>query len=404
MEPETKHVRFNPYLSGYFDDPYPYYKELRDNDPIHKSFMGSWVVTRYKDCVDILKNPDFTSDLRKWSGFEMRYKNKKLVAELLTKNVLNTSAPVHYDLRNYLKKSFMPLSIEKLSSSIQRTVDETITQLKTIPSFDLISSYALPVPLKTICYIFDIPLDKMYQVKDWSTDVSNLIEPLPDMTTLNGANNGIIEFSEYLKSRLQEKEQESGDDFLSAILNEPLKKLIDLDSYLLPNLIMLFAAGHETTVNLIGNGIYALLQNPEQLNYLQNNPEQIETAIEELLRYDSSQQLAWRVATKEIRVGDHTFFPGEQLLLMLGSANRDPEEFSNPEKLDLSRTPNRHLSFGRGGHQCMGAWLARLQGRIAIESFVKAFPAMNYDPEQTEWLHKLSFRGLKQLQIINQDI
>jgi len=399
-----KAPRFNPYVPGYFDNPYPFYQELRDCEPIHKSFMGSWVLTRYKDCEEILKHPDFSSDLRYWTGFEKRYQNKKLVAWMLNHNVLNVDPPVHTDLRNYLKKSFMPTSIDLLTKKITEIVDEKIGNLKAKESFDLISEFALAVPLTTICYIFDIPLSYMEQAKQWSINVSNLIEPLPEMSTLNGANQGIIDFAAYLKQRLEEKElEEDADDFLTSILNEPLKKLVDTDKYVLPNLIMLFAAGHETTVNLIGNGIYALLNNPSQMTFLRNHPEHIELAIEEFLRYDSSQQLAWRVATKEVMIGDHLFQPGEQVMLLLGSANRDPREFENPNQLDVTRSPNRHLSFGRGRHQCMGAWLARLQGKIAIQAFCQAFPDIHYDTDRTEWLSKLSFRGLKRFTIVNNE-
>jgi cytochrome P450 len=182
-------------------------------------------------------------------------------------------------------------------------------------------------------------------------------------------------------------------------MNAPLRTLVELDAYLLPNLVMLYAAGHETTVNLIGNGIYALLRHPKQMRRMAEDDTLGESAIDELLRYDSSQQLAWRVATEEVEIGGHRFRSGEQLMLLLGAANRDPDVFPDPDALDLRRSPNRHLSFGRGRHTCMGAWLARLQAGTAIRAFCRRFRDATWDPAATSWLHKLSFRGLRNLTI-----
>lgn len=391
-------IRFNPHVPGFFDDPYAHYARLRAADPIHKSFMGSWVLTRYADCEVVLRHPSFSSDLRHWPGFALRYRDKELVASLLNHNLLNTDPPVHTGLKRYLKASFMPTSLEALKAKIVEIVEDKLDRLSGRERFDLIPEYALAVPLETITHIFDIPRADMEQAKIWSTEVSNLIEPLPDMGVLRGADRAIIEFSAYLEARLGATGARQG-GFLDCLMSSPLRSLVDLDTYLLPNLVMLYAAGHETTVNLIGNGVYALLRHPDQMRRMAEDESLGESAVDELLRYDSSQQLAWRVATEEVEVGGHLFHPGEQLMLLLGAANRDPAAFPAPDTLDLGRSPNRHLSFGRGRHNCMGAWLARLQGSIALRAFCRRFREASWDPAATSWLNKLSFRGLRRLTI-----
>jgi pimeloyl-[acyl-carrier protein] synthase len=392
-------VRFNPYVPGYFDDPYPHYARLRASAPIHRSFMGSWILTRYADCEAVLQHPGFSSDQRHWPGFAMRYRDKELVATLLSRNLLNTDPPAHTDLRRYLNTAFMPASLDALKAKIHEIVEEKLDRLAGRDRFDLISEYALAVPLATISYIFDIPPEDIEQAKTWSIQVSSLIEPLPDLDTLRDADRGISDFTGYLERKILDPTT-SRESFLHRVMNAPLRTLVELDAYLLPNLVMFYAAGHETTVNLIGNGIHALLQNPQQRHRMAADELHGETAVDELLRYDSSQQLAWRVATEDVEIAGHRFHSGEQVMLLLGAANRDPAAFPDPDVLDLGRAPNRHLSFGRGRHTCMGAWLAKLQGGIAIREFCRRFPAATCDLEGTSWLHKLSFRGLRRFTII----
>ncbi len=397
MEAVAEAIKFNPYEPGYFENPYPFYQRLRENDPVHKSFMGTWILTRNKDVSELLSDPVLSSDLRNWNGFEKRYKNKELVAWMLNRSVLNIDPPEHTSLRSYLKKSFMPKALNDLSEAIEGIVEDQIQKLKGKKEAELISEFALPVPLGTINYIFDIPEPDQKQVKAWSSNISGLIEPLPNIQALKTANQSIIDFTAYLKARIKERKGKPSNDFISNILNTPIDQLIAEDDYVIPNLIVMFAAAHETIVNLIGNGMYALLNHPDQMELLREQPELIGSAIEEMLRYDSPQQLVWRAVLEDTTLAGQDFKKGEQLMLLLGAANFDPEAFPDPYRFDIQRTPNKHLSFGKGRHTCMGSWMARMEGKLAIPALIKHFPNMKL--EETEWLTNLSFRGLKTMKV-----
>ena len=394
MEAIEKSVRYNPFVKGFYKNPYDQYKALREQDPMHASFMGAWVVTRYEDVREAINHPLFSSDLRSWKGFEKRYKNKELIAWMLTHSVLNVDDPTHKPLRSFLKQSFMPKALSDLAQTIGINAKNRLDNIEQMDVFDLISEYALAVPLDTINDIFGIPEEDREQAKEWSTHISNLIEPLPDISRLKTANQSIKDFSAYLKNMLLTTEA-SGiqEGFLGKIIHTPLKELAKTDDYVLPNLILMFAAAHETTVNLIGNGLYALLQHPEQLQHLRKNPELMDVAIEEMLRYDSPQQLAWRSATEKLVLGGQVIQKGEQVMLLLGAANRDPAHFENPNTFDITRKPNQHLSFGQGKHNCMGSWMARMQGKIALKALLERFSTIEMVGEE-QWLENISFRGM----------
>lgn len=399
MKVSTNEVKFNPYEPGFFSNPYPFYERLRDHDPIHYSFMGTWVLSRYKDVNELLTHNALSSDLRNWVGFEKRYKDKELIAWMINHSVLNIDPPTHTSLRSYLKKSFMPKALEELNNAIKNNVRKQLEKLEGRDEIDLINDFALPVPLSTINYIFNIPEEDQKQVKEWSSNISKLIEPLPNLSALKVANQSILDFTAYLKDRIAERKGKNGTDFISNILNTPIDQLIDHDDYILPNLILMFAAAHETIVNLIGNGMYALLKNPDQYALLQDRPELIETAIEEMLRFDSPQQLAWRSVLEDINLVGHDFKKGEQLMLLIGAANFDPLYFPDPYKFDITRKPNKHLTFGKGKHSCMGSWMARMEAKIAIPALIRQFPNMCIDDSQTKWLKNFSFRGLERAKL-----
>lgn len=403
MKLKDSEYRFNPYAPGFFENPYPFYDRLRENDPYHRSFMGTWILTRYDDIQEALVNPNLSSDLRNWTGFDKRYKDKESIPWFVTHSVLTVDPPNHKPLKNHLNKSFLESSLKKLNAQIPAIVKQKLEKLEKLGSFDFIPEFALAVPLETIYYVFGIEEADKPIVKKWSTDISKLIEPLPILANLEAADQSIQEFSQYLKEKILQKQLDKTKDeqcFLTSLIADPHSESFEKDEYILPNLILMFMAGHETTVNLIGNGIFALLNNPDQLKLLLENPELTGSAVEEMLRYDPPQQLAWRSALCDLKIGEHSFKKGDQLMLLLGSANKDPAYFSNPHKFDIKRMPNPHLSFGKGQHSCLGSWLARLQGKIAIREFVERFPAMEITSEGVRWFSNFSFRGLEKMPIL----
>ena len=261
----TTTVRFNPYEKDFHADPYRQYRELREQDPVHKSFMGTWVLTRYRDIEAILNDAEFSSDLRNWMGFEQRYKNKEPVARLLTRSVLNTDPPSHACLRKSVVKAFAPKDLGSLSSTIKEFACRRLEMLDTNGEFDVITGFAVPFPVEVVSYVYGVAGYDRAQVKQWSVDVSGLIEPLPALHSLKDAEQSIHDFEGYLRDRL---DQGPIDDTFPACMADALERGEIAMDEALANLILMFPAGHETTVNLIGNGIYTLLRNPDQLRSL----------------------------------------------------------------------------------------------------------------------------------------
>ncbi len=393
----TTTVRFNPYQKDFQSNPYPHYRELREQDPVHRSFMGTWVLTRYRDAGSILNDADFSSDLRNWTGFEQRYRNREPVARLLTRSVLNSDPPVHTCLRKSVVKAFAPKNLGKLSDRIAELARHRLDMLDTSAGgFDAISGFAMPFPVQVVAEVYGVAGYDRAQVKQWSVDVSGLIEPLPTLRNLNDAEQSIHDFGAYLSGRL---EQGPVDDTFPACMSDALEKgELDLDEAL-ANLILMFPAGHETTINLIGNGIYTLLRNPDQLQLLRERPELIDSAVEEMLRYESPQQVAWRSLLVDREIGGRTLHKGEQVMMILGAANRDPEVFDEPDRFDITRRPNPHLAFGAGRHTCLGSWFAKLQAKIGLRLFLERFPRLELAGEAPVWHSTLSFHGLKSLPV-----
>ncbi len=392
----TPTVRFNPYGKDFYADPYRQYRELREHDPVHKSFMGTWVLTRYRDIEAILNDADFSSDLRNWMGFEQRYKNKEPVARLLTRSVLNTDPPGHACLRKSVVKAFAPKDVGSLSSTIKEFACRRLEMLDTSAGFDVIAGFAVPFPVEVVSYVYGVAGYDRAQVKQWSVDVSGLIEPLPALHSLKDAEQSIHDFEGYLRDRL---DQGPIDDTFPACMADALERGEIAMDEALANLILMFPAGHETTVNLIGNGIYTLLRNPDQLRSLRARPQLIDGAIEEMLRYESPQQVAWRSLLADREVGGRMLRKGEQVMMILGAANRDPEIFEDPDRFDIMRRPNPHLAFGAGRHTCLGSWFAKLQAKIGVQLLLERFPHLQLADEAPIWHSTLSFHGLKSLPV-----
>ncbi len=394
---QTITARFNPYQKNFQSDPYPQYRELREQDPVHKSFMGTWVLTRYRDIDAILNDAEFSSNLRNWTGFEQRYKNKEPVARLLTQSVLNTDPPAHTCLRKSVVKAFAPKDLRSLSSTITELARRRLEMLDTSSGeFDAVAGFAVPFPVEVISHVYGVAGYDRAQVKQWSVDVSGLIEPLPALRSLKDAEQSIHDFEGYLRDRL---EQGPVNDTFPACMADAFEKGELAMDEALANLILMFPAGHETTVNLIGNGIYTLLRNRDQLRLLLDRPELMDSAIEEMLRYESPQQVAWRSLLADREIGGRMLRKGEQVMMILGAANRDPEVFEDPDRFDITRRPNPHLAFGTGRHTCLGSWFAKLQAKIAMRLFLDRFPHVQLADESPVWHSTLSFHGLKSLPV-----
>jgi cytochrome P450 len=332
----------------FYVDPYPTYLALRENDPVKRMPNGSYFLTRYDDLVQAYKNTKlFSSDKKR--EFAPKY-GASLLYEHHTTSLVFNDPPAHTRVRHLIMGALSPRAIAAMEPDLVALVERLLDGLAAKGHVDLIEDFAAAIPIEVIGNLLDVPHDERAPLRDWSLAILGALErrrakpgdPQHDVLTrlIQGENNG---------ERLTSKE-------------------------LLHNCIFLLNAGHETTTNLIGNGLVALSKTPAQKKRLIEQPELIKTAVEEILRYESSNQLGNRMTTGPVEFGGIALPAGTPVTLCIGAANRDPAQFADPECFDIARTPNRHLAFGTGAHQCAGMALARLEGVIAISKFLARFP------------------------------
>ena len=386
-------VTYNPLDPAVRDDPYPAYRALREADPVHRSpFMDIWIVSRYRDVNTLLRDGHLSVDRRRWEHFHP-------IDELDgPRSMLAQDPPDHTRLRTLVSKAFTPRVVERLRPKIEVLVDAALAGAARRGGLELIDDLAYPLPVSVIADMLGVPRHDWQRFRDWSRVLVSNLDPMtmrdPDrIAALLAARDAL---NDYLRGVVAERRREPRDDLISALIavREQGEVLSEPELIVMTNLLLV--AGHETTVNLIGNGVLALLRHPEQLALLRERPELIESAVEELLRWDSPVQLTSRVALEDFDLAGRRIRRSELLLTLLGAANRDPEQFPDPDRLDLARSPNQHLSFGRGIHFCLGAPLARLEGQIAIRELVTRHPRLRLagEPVRSE---TVTLRGLRRL-------
>jgi pimeloyl-[acyl-carrier protein] synthase len=386
-------LTYNPFLPEVREDPYPQYQALREADPVHRSpFLNMWVLTRYEDVALVLRDQRFSADRTKWEGFQA------LEGFQPVRSLLSLDPPDHTRLRTLVTKAFTPRVVEQLRSQAQVIVDEALDRAASHGEMELIEDLAYPLPVAVIAGMLGVPRDDWPRFREWSRVLVSSLDPvaLPDSDQITAVRAAEDALFEYLSGVVAERRREPRDDLISALIAVEERGDVLNERELLVMLNLLLVAGHETTVNLIGNGMLALLRNPEQLALLRRRPELLESAVEELLRFDSPVQLTGRIAAEACEVGGQQIGRGKLVLTLLGAANRDPQQFPDPDRLDLTRSPNQHFSFGRGIHFCLGAPLARLEGRIAISSLVSRFAELRQVGEAVR-SQTITLRGLTRL-------
>ena len=386
-------LTYNPFLPEVREDPYPQYQALREADPVHRSpFLNMWVLTRYEDVALVLRDQRFSADRTKWEGFQA------LEGFQPVRSLLSLDPPDHTRLRTLVTKAFKPRVVEQLRPQAQVIVDEALDRAASLGEMELIEDLAYPLPVAVIAGMLGVPRDDWPRFREWSRVLVSSLDPvaLPDSDQISAVRAAEDALSEYLSGVVAERRRAPRDDLISALIAVEERGDVLNERELLVMLNLLLVAGHETTVNLIGNGMLALLRNPEQLALLRRRPELLESAVEELLRFDSPVQLTGRIAAEACAVGGQQIGRGQLILALLGAANRDPQQFPDPDRLDLTRSPNQHFSFGRGIHFCLGAPLARLEGRIALGSLVSRFAELRQVGEAARG-QTITLRGLTRL-------
>jgi cytochrome P450 len=395
---ELSTVHFNPMDPDFIADPYPMYHRLRSQDPVHQSPLGFWVLTRYEDVVASLRDPRLAKEAI--AAFVAARFGREIPGMGLS--MLDRDPPDHTRLRSLVSKAFTPRVVETLRPRIQQVVDDLLARVEGTGSMDLIEQFAYPIPVIVICEMLGVPVEDHQQFKSWGLDIARGLDAtlLPiDSDVGPRSMSARRALSDYFRELIARRRASPRADLLSGLIvaEEAGDKLNEEE--LLATCILLLVAGHETTVNLIGNGTLALLRNPDQLRLLRENPGLIGSAVEELLRYDGPVQRSARIPSEDVTIGGRTIGKGEMVMPFIGAADRDPAQFPDPDRLDITRTDNRHIAFGWGIHFCLGAPLARVEGQIAINALVQRLPRLALATEAPEHRLSLTLRGLKTLPV-----
>ena len=387
-------------------DPYPFFARLRAEAPVQRVMLPgkqpAWLVTRYDDVLAALKGKQFAKDRKnaRPPGRSVKQPWVPGIVKPLMRNMLDLDAPDHTRLRTLVHKAFTPRTIEQMQGRIHTVTDGLLDAVQERGRMDVIRDYALPLPTTIIAGMLGVPVEDGPKFHRWS---SAIVATNPSRWGMIKAIPNILAFLRYIRRLVKLRRIEPSDDLVSSLVQaEEAGDRLDEDE-LVAMIFLLLVAGHETTVNLIGNGTLALLQHPDQLEALRDNSNLIESAVEELLRYCGPLKVATERYSREDTTIDGTTIPqGELVYLALASANRDERQFTSPDTLDLTRAPNRHLAFGQGVHFCLGAPLARLEGQIAINTLLQRAQELRLavPPEALKWQGGLVIRGVKALPVM----
>ena len=363
-------VAFNFFSRRLLANPYPIYRRLQTRDPVHRSrLIKGWVLSRHEDIDAVLRDSRrFGNDRASTQDANLRFDSEE------PRSMLYRDPPDHTRLRSLVSKAFTPRAVRALRPRVEKIADDLLDSLDGAESFDVIDAIAYPLPVAVICEMLGVPQEDRGPFREWSNDASLSIEPLLDDRRVATSMDTLSKLRDYFSDLAERRRADPGEDLVSVLtqIEDEGDRLSHLELQLM--LVLLLVAGNETTRNLVGNGLLALLRNPEQLDRLRREPELIGPAVEELTRYDSPVQIDGRSVREDTEVGGVPMERGQYLMLLLGAANRDPEAFDDPDVLDVSRERNPHLGFGRGIHHCLGASLARMEAEVMLGKLLERFP------------------------------
>jgi cytochrome P450 len=361
---------------GFIDDPYPFYAQLREHDPVHAIGPQQWLLTRYDDVSLLYRHPGASSD--KQREFGPKFGIGTPLHEHHTTSLVFSDPPLHTRVRRLMMGALNQRAIARMEAGVVALVDGLLDALEGRAEADLIEDFAAQIPVEVIGNLLDVPRNERGPLRAWSLAILSALEPVPSAEVLARGHAAVSDFLAYLRALVADRRAHPGDpevDVLTRLMGEYGGERLS-ETELLHNCIFLLNAGHETTTNLIGNGMQALLAQRGELERLQREPGLINTAVEELLRFESPLQLNNRQLTAPIALSTRELPAGDFVTLGIGAANRDPAQFAQPDTLDIARKPNLHVAFGHGAHACAGMNVARLEARIAIGALVARFPRL----------------------------
>ena len=375
-------VSYDPTSDRIRNNPYDTYDRMRDKDPVHRMrLINAWVLTRYEDVDMVLRD-------------HRRFLKDDEIIEY--RSMLNSNPPDHTRLRAIVSKAFTPRSVAELYPRIERMVSGLLDDLEGEERIDLIEKFAFPIPITVIAEMLGVPSEDMDIFEAWSNDISLVIEPYQTEEQEARVTRASEELFEYFEGIMEQRRREPQDDMITALMNAEEEGDKLTHDELLGTLLLLLVAGNETTRNLIGNGTLALLRHPDQLQRLRDNPDLLDSAVNELLRYDSPVQLDGRIAQEDLEIAGTQIQAGERVISAIGAANRDPAAFTNPNAVDIGRREKSHISFGRGIHHCLGAPLAIMEGRIAFAALLDRYSSISLVSEP-EFREQIVLRGVEEL-------
>lgn len=398
----TVEVEFNPFDPSFAEDPYPHWRALREHAPVHRTALGLWVLTRYDDVLRFVRDPALSVEERNARPGPLEELTREVLgddrADRGSRAMLNLDAPDHTRLRKLVSKAFTPRVIERLRPRIQQLVDEALDRVEPTGEMELIGDLAFPLPFAVISEMLGMPEADSAQLREWSGTLVRSLEPLVDPDLIRAIADAGEQMHGFTSEAIAWKRRHPGDDLLSALIEAEEGGDVLSDEELVDQVMLLYIAGHETTVNLIGNGTLALLRQRTQLERLQADASLDANAVEELLRYDPPVQMTRRITLHDVEVGGQTIEQGTFVICVIASANRDRAKWGDDaEDLDITREDaHNHLAFGGGSHYCLGAALARLEGQVAIGTLARRFPRLELAGDPT-MNGRINLRGVERM-------
>jgi cytochrome P450 len=397
-ETATTVLDFDPFDKAHRANPYPYLRRLREQAPIYRNPLGHWLISRHADVTAVFRDKRFGHGTHL-----LQQNNFRRPVEGRSRPFIMLDPPEHTRLRSLVNKAFTPRMVDRLEPRIQAIVDDLLDTALEQDTVDLMDAFAYSVPVMVISELLGVPREDMDSVKELSHVVARGVDPDFQHTAeeMKIRAKAFADFDEYFRGLLAQRREHPREDLLSGLAAVRESGSALSEGELLTTCILLYVAGHETTMDLIGNGTLALTRNPDQLEKFRDDPAIAASAVEELLRFDPPTQMTRRTALEDVELDGHLIRQGEQVVLMRGAANRDPAAFHNPDDLDLTREDNKHVAFDGGIHFCLGAPLARLEGRIAFTTLVRRAPHLELaiDEADLRYRDNLVIRGLVDLPI-----
>ncbi|MEM7127831.1 MAG: cytochrome P450 [Chloroflexota bacterium] len=389
---------FNPRNPAFHLDPYAYLQPYRDQDPIHWSdTINMWLLTRYDDVKMMFQDKRFGRG-PEFHRLVTRPGEPLLPVERMRHNFfLFRDPPDHTRLRGLVSRAFTPRLVENLSERIQAITDHLLDRVQERGEIEIISMLAYPLAVAVIADMLGIPLKDQELLGQYAADAASFVEVKPTEEDITRANQLVATMTDYFLELFAEKRKNPQNDLISQLIALEAEGDHLSEEELLGTCGLLLFAGHETTANMIGNGILTLLQHPTQMKQLNDDPSLLTSTVTELLRYSTSVQALFRIALEDVQMGDHTILAGQKTMGAVIAANRDPRRFADPDQLDIHRQSNQPLSFGHGIHYCLGAPLAMLEMQIAIATMMRRLPNLTLQTEQPDWRPSLTIRGLQRL-------